>query len=91
MNLVTVIAVYFVVWWVTFVAMANIGVKTQADAGEIVAGTPAGAPHKTNLGRNALRTTIVSAIIVGIIYWVVTYSGLTLADYPFMPDFIDYK
>lgn len=91
MNTVTVIAVYFVVWWISFVAMANIGVKTQADEGKIVAGTPAGAPHQARVGRNVLRTTWVSAIIVGIIYWVVTYSGLTLADYPFMPDFIDYK
>lgn len=91
MNLVTVIAVYFVVWWLTFVALANIGVKTQADEGEIVAGTPAGAPAQPRVGRNVLRTTIVAAIIVGFVYWLVTYSGLTLDDYPFMPDFKDYK
>lgn len=91
MSIVTIIAVFFVVWWVTFVALANMGVKTQAEAGEIIPGTPAGAPHKTRIGRNALWTTLVSAIIVAIIYWLITYSGLTLADYPFMPKFIDYK
>lgn len=91
MNLVTVIAVYFVVWWISFVAMANIGVQTQADLGDIVEGTPAGAPHNARVGRNVLRTTLVSAVIVAFIYWLVTYSGLTLDDYPFMPDFKDYK
>lgn len=91
MSLITVIATYFVIWWLTFVALANFGVKTQADEGKIVAGTPAGAPHNARVGRNALRTTIVAAIIVGFLYWLITYSGLTLADYPFMPDFKDYK
>lgn len=91
MSNVTIIAVFFVVWWLTFVALANIGVKTQADEGNIVAGTPAGAPANARIGRNVLRTTIVASIIVGFVYWLVTYSGLTLADYPFMPDYIDYK
>lgn len=91
MSIITIIATYFVIWWLTFVATANIGVKSQADAGEIVAGTPAGAPYKSNIGYNVIRTTIIAAIIVGFIYWLITYSGFTLADYPFMPDFIDYK
>lgn len=91
MSLVTVIAVFFVVWCISFVALANMGVKSQAEQGEVVAGTPAGAPHKARIGRNALWTTLVTIIIVSFIYWLVVYSGLTLADYPFMPNFIDYK
>lgn len=91
MSGITITAVFFVAWWLTFVALANFGVKTQADTGNIVAGTPSGAPDNPRILRNVIRTTIVSAIITGFIYWLINYSGLTLADYPFMPDFIDYK
>lgn len=91
MSIPSLIAIFFVVWWLMFVALANIGLKSQAEEGEVVAGTPAGAPHKTRIGRHVLRTTIVTAIIVAFLYWLVVYSGLTLADYPFMPNFKDYK
>lgn len=91
MSIPTLIAIFFVIWWIMFVALANMGLKSQADEGEVVAGTPAGAPAQTRIGRHVLRTTILTTIIVGIIYWVVVHSGLTLADYPFMPDYIDYK
>ena len=91
MSLPTIIAVYFVIWWVTFVAMANIGVKSQGEAGEVLKGTPAGAPVEVKLGRKVFQVSIVTAIITGGIYWLIVHSGLTLADYPFMPDFKDYK
>ncbi|MCJ8322530.1 MAG: DUF1467 family protein [Rhizobiales bacterium] len=90
MSLITVIAVFFVIWWVSFVAMANIGVKSQEEAGHIVKGTPAGAPHTIHLWRKFMWVTLVAAIVTAFIYWVIEYSGFTLADYPFMPDFKDY-
>ncbi len=87
MASITVFAVYFVVWWVTFVAMANMGEKSQADLNDIQRGTPAGAPHSFNLKRKVFWVTIVAAIVTGFIYWVIAHSGLTLDDYPFMPDY----
>lgn len=90
MSIPTIIAVYFVIWWISFVAMANVGVKSQKEAGHVVAGTPAGAPDKINLKRKTMWVSLLAALITGFIFWVITYSGLTLDDYPFMPDFKDY-
>lgn len=90
MSSITVVAVFFVIWWISFVAMANIGVKSQQEAGHIVQGTPAGAPHSVSLWRKVFWVTLVAAIVTAFIYWVIVFSGFTLADYPFMPDFKNY-
>ena len=50
MQLGSLLAVYFVVWWLTFVAVLPIGSQSHHEAGaEIVAGSDPGAPLKPRL------------------------------------------
>ncbi len=91
MSFGTIIAVYFVIWWITFVAMVNYGHTSQAKAGTIEKGTPAGAPQNFSFGRKAFWVSIVAAIVTAFIYWLIEKSGLSLSDYPFMPNFREYK
>src|ERR1041385_7396483 len=40
----TVIAIYFIVWWVVLCAVLPWGVRSQEESGEVVPGTDPGAP-----------------------------------------------
>jgi predicted secreted protein len=64
MSIVSVIAIYFVVWWIVLFAVLPFGVRTQDEEGDIVLGTTHSAPMRPLLLKKALATTIVSAIIV---------------------------
>ncbi len=63
MSIVFLIAVYFIVWWVVLFAVLPFGVHTQAEAGEVVPGTPESAPANFRLARVLIITTIVAAVV----------------------------
>jgi predicted secreted protein len=75
MNWVTAIAVYFVTWWVVLFAVLPLGTKpvTEADAKS----GWRGAPEHPQLLRKALITTVVSAVIWGGIYLLVTSGWIS--------------
>ncbi|MFK7792928.1 MAG: DUF1467 family protein [Devosiaceae bacterium] len=76
------VAIYFVVWWTTLFAVLPFGVRTQAEAGDVVAGAPASAPFKTSVPTIVLRNTIVATLVFAVIYWLLVYSGLSIMDFP---------
>lgn len=82
MTLGAAVAIYFVVWWITLFAVLPFGVRTQAEAGDVVPGAPASAPEKTSIPRIVVRNTIVASTVFAIIYWVIVYSGLSIMDVP---------
>jgi len=64
MSLSAALAIYFVLWWVVLFAVLPFGVRNQFEAAEEgVAGGDPGAPVLHRMGRKALATTIVSAIL----------------------------
>lgn len=69
MNIPSLIAVYFVVWWLTLFAILPIGVVTQQDANDVIEGTEPGAPQRPKLLFKMLITTIVAAIVCGLLFW----------------------
>ncbi|WP_375569445.1 DUF1467 family protein [Ahrensia marina] len=82
MSLGSAFAIYFVVWWVTLFAVLPFGVRTQAEAGEVVPGAPASAPEKTSFLKIAIRNTVVASIVFAVIYWLIVYSGISIMDFP---------
>jgi predicted secreted protein len=78
MSLVSLVAIYFVVWWVVLFAVLPWGVRTQEEEGDIVLGTAHSAPARPLLLRKALATTIVSGIIVFGFWLAVERYGFTL-------------
>lgn len=78
MSLVSLIAIYFVVWWIVLFAVLPWGMRTQEEEGEIVLGTSHSAPTKPRLLRKALATSIVAAVLVGIFWLAVDYFGFSL-------------
>ena len=68
MTLTFAAAVYFVVWWILlFVALPFAG-RSQQEAGSIVPGTPASAPARPQLLRVVIVTTLLSAVVMSLVY-----------------------
>lgn len=69
------IAVYFVVWWTVLFAVLPLGVRTQAEEGSVVPGTPESAPAHPRLWWVAGVTTLVSSALFAAA-WAAIYVGL---------------
>jgi predicted secreted protein len=76
------IAIFFIIWWLTFFIVLPFGARRRPSAHERIAGTDAGAPARTLLLRKMLVTTVLAAVVFGGVYWVIVESGLTLDEIP---------
>ena len=66
MNWFTGIAAYVVIWWIVIFAILPFGVRPAEDE----MGERAGAPAQPHLRAKAIATTLVSAVLWGILYWI---------------------
>ena len=79
MTLYAVGAIFFVIWWLCLFVVLPFGVRTQAEHEDgIVLGTPASAPARPMLVRKALATTVIAAIVTGLIWLAHDRYGVTL-------------
>jgi len=75
MNIVGGLALYFVIWWITLFAVLPFGIRSQHEAGDVVAGTEPGAPVLPGLVKKAVITSLIAAVIfAGVWYVWVTYD-----------------
>ena len=70
------IALYFVIWWIGLFAVLPFGVRSQAEAGDVAAGTEPGAPTLPALREKALWTTLLAAIVLIAAAALMPLSGL---------------
>ena len=75
MNPFSLFVVYLLIWWVTLFAVLPIGVRGQAEEGEVVRGSEPGAPIDSQMKRKIKLTTIIATILWLIISGVI-WSGL---------------
>jgi predicted secreted protein len=88
MTWVSVAAIYFVLWWLVLFATLPFSLRTQDDEGDVTLGTVSSAPKGPHMMRAFVRTTIVSAIILGGFYLVTKGLDLGIDDIPIIvPDF----
>jgi len=88
MTWVSVLALYFILWWVVLFATLPFGLKTQEEDRDVTLGTVSSAPKGPHMLRAFVRTTIVSALILGAFYLVTRGFGLGLDDIPqIVPEF----
>lgn len=80
MNLTGGIVLYTVLWFLTLFILLPIGERSQAEAGEVVPGTPASAPAEHQLKRKAIWTTLISAVLWGICAWIILGGVVTRED-----------
>lgn len=88
MTWVSVAALYFILWWIVLFAALPFGLKTQDDDEDVTLGTVSSAPKGPHMLRAFIRTTIVSALILGGFYGLTKGLGLGIDDIPkIFPDF----
>ena len=88
MTWVSVAAIYFILWWIVLFATLPFGLKTQDEDEDVTLGTVSSAPKGPHMLRAIVRTTIVSALILGGFYLLTKGFGLGLDDLPkIVPDF----
>lgn len=88
MSWVSVFAVYFILWWIVLFATLPFSLRTQDDDEDVTLGTVSSAPKGPHMLRAMLRTTIVSALILGAYYAVTRGFGVGFDDLPrIVPEF----
>lgn len=81
------IGIYVICWWVALFAVLPFGIRTQGECGTIEAGTPESAPQFPRLLPKLVATTIIAAMLFGLIYSVYSGALFTLDDIPLLPRF----
>ncbi|SCZ53042.1 DUF1467 family protein [Epibacterium ulvae] len=75
------LVLYAVLWFLTFLTVLPIRVKTQGDLGDVVPGTHAGAPEHHYLKQKAWITTGLAAVLWAVIATIIFSGAITLNDF----------
>jgi predicted secreted protein len=67
MALTTIIAIYFIVWWVVLFAVLPWGVRSQDESGEVAPGTDPGAPAVHKVWIKLVWTTVIASAVFGML------------------------
>ena len=87
-SIISIVAEYFICWWITLFIVLPIGLRTQADENEVISGTVKSAPARFRFWRVFLVTTLVSLVIYAGWYTATVVYGLNVMSLPrFVPDF----
>ena len=79
MPLVSLVAIYFVVWWLCLFLVLPFGVKSQTEVGAAVPGTEPGAPWRAHIWKKLLATTLLSFLVMWLAMWLL--SNPVLQEY----------
>lgn len=71
MDIISGIAIYFIMWWTVLFTVLPIGVRSQVEAGDIAPGTTHSAPAVPQIRKKMLLTTLISSAVF-LVYYIVT-------------------
>ena len=72
--------IFAFVWFLTLLCVLPWGTPTQAEAGEVVEGTPRSAPHNLNVKRKLVVTTAIATVIWAAICAVILSGRVSIND-----------
>jgi predicted secreted protein len=75
----SIVAIYFVSWWICLFVTLPFGVRSQRESGEVVRGSEPGAPILHRLWPKLLATSVLAAIVTALILW--AFNNETLRAY----------
>ena len=82
MGWLSLLAVFFIIWWTVLFAAIPFGLRTQDEDGDVTLGTTESAPRGPHMWRALFRTTIIALIIFGALYFLTRGLGLSFDDIP---------
>ncbi len=80
MGITSGLVLYAVIWFMTFLVVIPIRLKTQGEAGDVVPGTHAGSPQEHNLKRKAWITSGVAFAIWAVVATIILTETITVDD-----------
>ena len=78
MGITSALVLYAVCWFMTFLIIIPIRLKTQGDMGEVVPGTHSASPEVHNLREKAWITTAVAAVIWAILAYIILTGMISI-------------
>lgn len=78
MTITSILVLFSVIWFVVFFCVLPVRFVSQAAAGEITPGTPASAPADAQVAKKAQITTVIAAVVFGLVYWVIQSGWITI-------------
>ena len=78
MAIFSAIVLFAMIWFITLLCVLVIRQPSQADVGEVVEGTHAGAPANPQIRRRIRITTIITVILWVPLVWAIASGTLTL-------------
>lgn len=84
MSITSAIVLFAVLWFLTFLIVIPFRLQTQGDLGKVTPGTQAGAPEHHHLKAKAVITTVIAAVLWGIITTIILTGAITVRDFDFM-------
>ncbi|PPD44750.1 MAG: hypothetical protein CTY15_05960 [Methylocystis sp.] len=71
------LAIYVTIWWIVLFAVLPFGVRSAEEAGEDQPeGVDPGAPVAPQLVKKAAATTVIAAIVFGMVVLVAKFTGV---------------
>lgn len=83
MGVASALVLFLVIWFMTFLVVLPIRIRTQGEAGHVVPGTHAGSPETHHLKKKVWIVTIVSAVLWSIIATIILTGTITVRDIDF--------
>jgi predicted secreted protein len=84
MSITAALVLFAVVWFMTFFIVLPIRVQAQHEAGQVVPGTPPGAPAGFVVRRKARQTTLIAIVVWAILAATIMSGTITVRDLDFL-------
>lgn len=81
MNITGAAVLFSVIWFLTFYIVLQVRARTQDDVGDVVPGTPAGAPANEDVGKSAKIATLWAVVIWGALSAIILSGVISLHDF----------
>ena len=78
MSVSTIVAIYFILWWLVLFTVLPWGVRSQNESGAVAPGTDPGAPAVHRVWMKLLWTTVVASAVFAIFYAAYVFDLLPL-------------
>jgi predicted secreted protein len=84
MKITSMLAIYFLFWFLCLFVVLPFGVRTTEEEGETVQrGHADSAPHRFNVGRAVFRTTLLASALFALFYLNYLYGWVGIDDLDF--------
>jgi predicted secreted protein len=80
MTITAAFVLFAVTWFMVFFCVLPIRFQSQADVGDVVAGTPKSAPATEGIGKKARLTSVIAVVVSVALYLIITSGVITLAN-----------